>query len=405
VKGPLAGPTGEFLRGLAGLIGIRLMVYVPRDDDAAAVRLTADPAAAEDVDALVDLGRGLLATLPVTGDPPHDDRFATAVVRAVDDRPLAVVLAAKRPGAAWTEDERGLVRFATGFYAADLDPRAERRPPPAVDSSRTGPGLEARMRAAIESGRLTVAYQPEVDLLTDEIVGVEALVRWTDDDLGEVSPDAFIPVAERADLIGELGTWVLGEAVAELARWDRLLPGLDVGLRVNVSPLQLTPDAPDVVALLARALTAHDVTPGRVCIEITETAPHDAEAVARTVDGLRALGVQTALDDLATGYSTLSALRSLPVDVVKIDRSLVADLDTDARAAAIVTALIRLAGELGLRVVAEGVERAAEAEALRRLGCTRAQGHLFGRALPSRPAGEGSVLDALGARGRRSPAR
>jgi EAL domain-containing protein (putative c-di-GMP-specific phosphodiesterase class I) len=241
---------------------------------------------------------------------------------------------------------------------------------------------------------LSLAFQPEVDLQTREVLAVEALLRWHHPEHGQVAPDEFIALAERSDLISTLGAWVVDDSIRALARWRRAVPDLDVVLRVNVSPLQLKSSG--LVELFDETLRANSV-PGRlVCVELTENAPlTDPEQVASTLRRLKDLGITSAIDDLATGYSTLSQLRWLPVDAIKLDRSLVTGIDTDARAEAIVTALIGLAISFGLDVVAEGVETEAEAQTLLRLGCFRAQGHHLGR-----PAPEPEVLALLKQRGR-----
>lgn len=250
------------------------------------------------------------------------------------------------------------------------------------------------MRMAPARGELFLVYQPEVELATGEVVAVEALVRWRHPQRGELGPEAFIALAEQSDVIMVLGEWVISESLREFACWNAALAGLDVSLRVNVSPVQVT--GGDMVTLFAAALAEHGLRGEQVCVEITEnTQPGEVGELAAALRALKALGITSAIDDLATGYSTLSRLRFLPVDIVKIDRSLVSGIDGDARAQAIVRALIQLAGDLGVGVVAEGVENVAEEAALVRLGCTRAQGHHL-----ARPMSAPEVLTLLRDRGR-----
>lgn len=253
--------------------------------------------------------------------------------------------------------------------------------------------LESQIRSALGAGELSLAYQPELDLRTRRVLAVEALLRWQHPEHGELGPSEFIALAERSDLIQLLGAWVVDESVGALAGWLNAIPDLDVVLRVNVSPVQLTGDR--LVDLLAGALDRHGVPGRRICVELTETAPLPGPAqVASTLQRLARLGVRSAIDDLGTGYSTLSQLRALPVDVIKLDRTLVFGVNEDERGQAIIRALVGLARDLRVELVAEGVETAAEAECLLRLGLTRAQGHHLGR-----PAPAADVLALLRERG------
>lgn len=242
--------------------------------------------------------------------------------------------------------------------------------------------LESQIRSALGAGELSLVYQPEVDLQTRRVLAVEALLRWQHPELGELGPSEFITLAERSDLIQVLGGWVIDESIGALAGWLAALPELRVVLRINVSPVQMGND--ELVDRFTGALQTHGV-PGRlICVELTENVPMpDTQQVVKTLERLKRLGITSAIDDLASGYSTLGQLRTLPVDVIKLDRSLVVGIDRDERAAAIVTALIGLALNFGLDVVAEGVETEAEAATLLRLGCSRAQGHHLGHPVPA----------------------
>jgi EAL domain-containing protein (putative c-di-GMP-specific phosphodiesterase class I) len=252
----------------------------------------------------------------------------------------------------------------------------------AAQAPATEPGtdLAADLRRALDGDQLRLAFQPEVDLWSRRVIAAEALVRWDHPTLGLLDPSAFIPVAEQSDLIEQLGTWVLRAGLDELARWTTLPNGQDVALRVNVSPAQISRGG--VVDLIADELRQRRLDGERLCIEITESVlPPDFDHLAATIDQLRGLGVSSAIDDWGTGFSRLDQLRLLPVDTVKLDRSYVSHVDADPRAAAIVRALVGLARSLDLVVIAEGVEDEGEASALLTLGCTRAQGHLFGPAV------------------------
>jgi diguanylate cyclase (GGDEF)-like protein len=242
---------------------------------------------------------------------------------------------------------------------------------------------EAELRRALTDGELRVHYQPLVELATERVVGVEALVRWHHPEHGLVLPGEFIPLAEETGLIVPLGRWVLRQACQQVRSWQayRLADEPPLTLSVNLAARQfrdlgLTED-------VSEALTASGLAPSLLCLEITESvAMEDLETSVAKMAQLRALGVRLEIDDFGTGYSGLSSLKRCPIDTLKIDRSFVAGLGTNAEDTAIVETVIALAGSLGLGVVAEGVETPLQAEALRRLGCTRGQGFLFARPLP-----------------------
>lgn len=249
----------------------------------------------------------------------------------------------------------------------------------AARTGAAGAPVEDRLRSAIEHGDLHLHYQVVVDLPGGRVTGVEALARWDDAELGSVPPDEFIHLAERTGLIVSLGRWVLRTACRQAAAWttgnDRLPPVMSV----NVSPLQLMEAsfADDV----AEALRGSGLSPGRLCLEITETAvvADLTEAVARLWQ-VRRLGVRLALDDFGTGHSSLTLLRHLPVHLVKIDRRLVERVATDAGDAVLARLVVDAAHHLGLRVCAEGVNTPEQARQLVAIGCDSAQGWLFGHA-------------------------
>jgi EAL domain-containing protein (putative c-di-GMP-specific phosphodiesterase class I) len=236
--------------------------------------------------------------------------------------------------------------------------------------------IEAQLRLALEQDTLAVHYQPQLDLANGRLVGVEALVRWD-----QASPAEFIPVAEETGLIGPLGAWVLRTAVRDLARWhaEGLTP---LTVTVNVSTRQL--EDPDFAAIVEHALAVADVAPENVCLELTESALMGAAAAS--LDHLRAvkeLGVYVGIDDFGTGHSSLARLRSLPVEVLKVDRSFVDGLGTEPEDSAVVAAVLSLAHALGLHVIAEGVETPLQANQLVALGCPVAQGFLWSPAVPA----------------------
>jgi EAL domain-containing protein (putative c-di-GMP-specific phosphodiesterase class I) len=224
-----------------------------------------------------------------------------------------------------------------------------------------------------------VLYQPIVDLDTGEIVAVEALARWAHPERGTIGPDVFIPIAERTGAIGRLGRWVLTEATAQAARWHREL-GHRLYVSVNLSPLQLRPD---LVAEVRATLDRAGLDPQDLVLELTESAlVQESDSVA-VLSALRDLGIRVAVDDFGTGYSSLRYLARLPVDVLKLDRCFVAELDGDPRGAAVAEAVIRLAHALALETVAEGIEEPEQAAELRRLGYRTGQGYHFARPMPA----------------------
>jgi diguanylate cyclase len=238
--------------------------------------------------------------------------------------------------------------------------------------------IELHLQAGIESDALLLHYLPEVDLLTRAILGAEALVRWRHPTRGLLLPDSFIGVAESTNLAAELGRWVMRSACAELSRWRANGVGQSAVLRINVSPVQLITRG--FVRSVADTIDEFGIDSGSVCLEITERAVvHDIETTRKTLAELKEVGVQIAIDDFGTGYAVLSHLKSLPVDMLKIDTGFVRDLGTNTSDLAIVRAIIGLAEAFGLQLVAEGVETPAAAQTLIEHGCHRAQGFLFSR--------------------------
>ncbi len=238
--------------------------------------------------------------------------------------------------------------------------------------------IELHLQAGIDSDALLLHYLPEVDLLTRAILGAEALVRWRHPTRGLLLPDSFIGVAESTNLAAELGRWVMRSACAELSRWQSNGVGQGAILRINVSPVQLITRG--FVRSVADTIEEFGIDGGSVCLEITEQAVvHDIETTRKTLSELKEVGVQIAIDDFGTGYAVLSHLKSLPVDMLKIDTGFVRDLGTNTSDLAIVRAIIGLAEAFGLQLVAEGVETPAAAQTLIEHGCHRAQGFLFSR--------------------------
>jgi diguanylate cyclase (GGDEF)-like protein/PAS domain S-box-containing protein len=241
--------------------------------------------------------------------------------------------------------------------------------------------LQTALHWAIARDEMRVFYQPMIDVASEGLVGVEALVRWDHPVRGIVEPHGFVSLAEEAGLIVPIGMSVLQQAARDCVRWQRLYPGQSLTVSANLSAHQLRNAG--LVDQIRTALEVHGLEPGCLCLELTETVLlEDVDRHIRTLLELRALGVRLAIDDFGTGFSSLTYLKRFPVDIVKIDRSFVAGLGIDPCDTAIVRSVIDLAHALRLVVVAEGVERQDQLDALRALGCDLAQGYLFSRPQP-----------------------
>jgi len=260
-------------------------------------------------------------------------------------------------------------RNTVQFYTPSMNARARDRM-----------ALEAALRGALLHGQFELHYQPQVDLASGSVVGVEALIRWRHPSLGMVRPDRFITLAEETGLIVPIGAWVLRTACRQNRDWQHAGYGpLRIG--VNLSARQFA--EPGLVAEIARVLDETGLAPTSLEIEITESlVMEDVEGAIRTMGELKRMGVKLSIDDFGTGYSSLSYLRRFPVDVLKIDRSFVRDIATSADDAAMVAAIIELARGLRMRTIAEGVETEAQLDYLKQRGCDEVQGHVYGKAVP-----------------------
>lgn len=236
--------------------------------------------------------------------------------------------------------------------------------------------LERDLRQAAERHELSLVFQPLIDATEGRVSGAEALVRWDHPERGPVSPARFVPVMESMGLASEIGMWVLNAAVREARTWPAQ-GAARMRVAVNVSSLQLERD--DLPLLVQRTLQHHELPPTALEIELTESvATSDAQHCRRIFEALRAMGVKLAVDDFGTGYSGFSALRTLAFDKIKIDREFVTDIDRRRDSQAICHSIIALGRGLGIRVLAEGIERREEYEWLRRHGCHHFQGYYFG---------------------------
>lgn len=237
--------------------------------------------------------------------------------------------------------------------------------------------LESELWRALAEQQLLLHYQPQIDLLSGKIVGVEALVRWNHPERGMIPPGDFIPIAEESGLILPIGHWVLKTACQQARTW--LDQGINPGdMAVNISAHQFR--QPEFAKSVRAVLDETGLPAEYLELEITESAVmHSADSAVHTLAELKAMGVKLAIDDFGTGYSSLSYLRRFPIDRLKIDRTFIADLESDADAASLVSSIIALGQSLGLRLVAEGVENAAQADFLRGKACERVQGFHFHR--------------------------
>ncbi|MBY0441686.1 MAG: EAL domain-containing protein [Mycobacteriaceae bacterium] len=243
--------------------------------------------------------------------------------------------------------------------------------------------IEFDLQSGIDQESLLLHYLPEIDLWTGAVVGVEALIRWQHPNLGLLLPDSFIEIAETNNLSGELAKFVMRSACAEFSKWRSRGVGRNCVLRINVSPVQLANHG--FVRSVADTIEEFGLDGRSVCFELTERAVvHDIAATRQILSELKEVGVQIAIDDFGTGYAVLSHLKSLPIDVLKIDTGFVRNLGSSVRDLAIVRAIIGLAEAFGLGLVAEGVETPAAAITLMKHGCHRAQGFLFSQPVAAR---------------------
>jgi EAL domain-containing protein (putative c-di-GMP-specific phosphodiesterase class I) len=281
---------------------------------------------------------------------PDDGSDVPALVRNADT-------------AMYQAKERGRNNFQ--FYSAELN-----------ELSRMRLEQEKRIRGAIERNEFFLEYQPEVDAVTGKVLAVEALLRWRDPQDGVVLPPVFMPLAEEAGAAHAVGHWVLDRALTDLQMWRD--QGLDITLAVNLSARQL--QQPELVEDVAALIAKHGADPRHVRLEITEPSlMQDSDVISRAVLGLRALGAEIAIDNFGTGYSSLGLVRGLPIQVVKIDKSLVSYCPNKRECTAIVQACSAISRTLGIRVVAEGVETEEQLDSMRALGCDSLQGYYLAR--------------------------
>jgi diguanylate cyclase (GGDEF)-like protein len=286
---------------------------------------------------------------------PHDGDCADALI--------------KNANAARYSAKQHLSRNNYAFYSADLN-----------QSSYKHLWFESQLYHALEQGELSLHYQPKIDLQTGRVNSMEALVRWDNPKLGSVSPEDFIPVAERTGLINKIGEWVTREACRQARRWVDA-GFVDVGVAVNLSALQFREE--DLHQRIIATLADVGLEPRLLEVEITESVVmENYEMAIRILNELHKAGVHLAVDDFGTGYSSLAYLKYLPLNTLKIDRSFLSGTVPDKQDELIITAIIAMAHSMGLAVVAEGVENTAQKAFLAGLGCDEIQGYLVSEPVP-----------------------
>lgn len=354
-------------------------------------------------DTVARLGADSFAILAVDLDHPDDTLIIARKVQTMTMKPFAldqreVRLTVSMGASVFPRDGRDfdtLLRNADAamhrvksegldgfqFYAANMTSDAADR----VD-------LESDLRAALDRGELIMHYQPQVSLESRQLVGIEALMRWNHPGRGWVSPGKFIPIAEHSDLIHSLGDWAFSESCRQLQQWGNRAAGLRMA--VNVSARQFR--SPGFTETVAQAIDNSGVDPECLELELTESVLVDDQSMtARTLDGLKSVGVKIAVDDFGTGYSSLSYLSRLPIDSLKVDRAFLRNIPGERQDTAIVQAIISLADSLALNVIAEGIETEEQLVFLRDHGCPEGQGFFF-----ARPAPAGDVTKLLRRRDR-----
>lgn len=239
--------------------------------------------------------------------------------------------------------------------------------------------LETKLHQALKNDALVLHYQPKINLKTGEIMGMEALLRWHDPELGHIPPDRFIPFAEECGLINKIGVWALRKASSQTHFWNKTY-GLNLQVAVNISPIHISTDG--FVEMVRGVLEETKIDPTNLEIEITEMSMLDyTDGLIKTIVELKSLGITISIDDFGSGYASLSYLKKFPVDVLKIDRSFVQDIPLGKSGVSMISAMISLAHALDLKVVAEGVEQEIELNVLRILNCEFVQGYYFSKPL------------------------
>ena len=299
-----------------------------------------------------------------------DELFVTASIGIAmypDDGADAETLLRNADAAMVDAKQHGRNNYS--FYMKEMNARARERL-----------SLEGRLRKAIELEQFELHYQPQIDLRNNQLIGLEALVRWADPDKGLISPMEFIPLAEETGLIVPLGEWILKRACQQMQAWNgTALHGVRVAINLSLRQVKDR----NFATLVGEVLAANGLSPAQLELELTESVlMEDSDSAARILDSLKAMGLSLSIDDFGTGYSSLSYLKRFAIDSLKIDRSFVRDMESDSNDQAIITAIIAMAHKLNLAVVAEGVETRQQALLLRQFNCDQIQGYWISRPLP-----------------------
>ena len=261
-------------------------------------------------------------------------------------------------------------RGCTHFYNEEMNATMEKRL-----------SLENNLRIAIEKKQLSPYFQPIYDVSNNTIVGAETLLRWQHPELGTVSPIDFIPLAEETNLIIPIGEWLINEVCRYISKWDREFTNTIQYISINISVNQLQQD--NFASIIFNSLQIHNIPPDKIVLEITENVLiGNFEKISETISVLRQKGVRFALDDFGTGYSSLTYLKKLELDIIKIDRAFIQDIINDKNDSALVEAILSIASNFNMKVVAEGVEEIDQIEHLSRMGCSFFQGYYYSRPLP-----------------------
>ncbi|MCB2015521.1 MAG: bifunctional diguanylate cyclase/phosphodiesterase [Sphingobium sp.] len=328
---------------------------------------------------------GICCTIPQGEDHIHDlvkrikDTITAPVRLANLEISIDCAIGCSLVPVAEAEADELIRQAQTAARSGKKTGRAELYQPGELKIARRRFLIESQLRDTLANGGLNLMYQPIIELASSTVVGFEALARWEDPEMGVISPVDFIPVAEESGLVVQLGRWALQEAMCQLRSWDaKMGMRVPVKMNVNLSPIQMVRD--DVIATITRALQEAEQQGDRLTIELTESAiVGDPEKSLLLLNALKKSHIAVAMDDFGTGYSNMASLQSLPIDVLKIDRSFVSDMLVDQDKMAITKAILSLAKALNMKATAEGIEDAEVAEALRDLGCTYGQGYYFAK--------------------------
>ena len=318
------------------------------------------------------VARRILESLSEKFTIDHQEMFVTTSIGIAvfpDDGETAIELMKNADIAMYSAKKRGRNNYQ--YYSKKLNEAAVHKLE-----------IESRLRCAVEKGELELYYQPQLDLVTGRISGAESLLRWRDPELGTISPEVFVPIAEEFGLIVPISEWVIEEACRQAVSWQNKYTH-PISMSINVSAVHF--NGKELESVVASTLKQTGLNPGAIELELTETGIlHDPDLAIATMQAFREMGVKLSLDDFGTGYSSLSYVMNLPIDKLKIDRSFIRNMEKDKRGAAIVSAIIAMAHSLGLSVIAEGVEKKSHIDLLNTMHCDIAQGYFISHPLPAR---------------------